>query len=135
MTQNQQENDNVPPMSFNAMLLDSYESTQNAHVGQPTNEEFSFPFSQEPDIHHDEMFSFHNDNQNTYNIQNRKEPLTDGIPPRIQTTPPDLRVSNNLAPIRAPYGGQQNQNQAIVRIIMKNLAWSTAKYSAVEELK
>ena len=27
MTQNQQENDNVPPVQFNAMLLDSYDST------------------------------------------------------------------------------------------------------------
>lgn len=32
MTQNSQANDNVPSVQFNAMLLDSYDSTQNAQV-------------------------------------------------------------------------------------------------------
>ncbi len=57
------------------MLLESYDSTQNAQVEQLASEEFSFPFSQELDLQHDEMLSFHNDNYNMYNLRNRKDPL------------------------------------------------------------
>ena len=88
------------------MLLESYDSRQNSQVEQPVGEEFSLPFSQELDLQHDKMFSFHNDNWNTYNLRSRKEPLTDGIPPTLQPTPPDLRASNNLPPIRPVYGEQ-----------------------------
>lgn len=95
MTQNQQAIDNAPPIQFNAMLLDSYESTHNTQGEKPVGEKFSFSFSQELDIQHDEMFAFRNDNRNTYNLRNRKEPLIDGIPPGLQPTPPDLRASNN----------------------------------------
>ena len=75
-------------------------------VEPPASKEFSFQFSQEPNLQHDEMFSFHNDNQNTYNLRNKKESFTNGIPPALQPTPPDLRESNNPAPIMPPYGGQ-----------------------------
>ena len=70
-----------------------------------------------------------------YNLRSRKEPLIDGIPPALQPTPPNLRASNSLVPVRPPYGGQQNQNQGNIPIILKNHAWSTEKYSAVEDLK
>ena len=90
------------------MLLESYDSIENAQVEQPTREEFSFPFSQEPDLQHDKMFSFCNDNRNTYNLRSRKEPLKDGIPLALQPTPPDPRASNSLPPIRLVYRGQQN---------------------------
>ena len=102
---------------------------------QPTAEEFSFPFSQELDLQHDEMFAFRNDNRNTYNLRNRKDPLTDGIPPSLQPTPPDPRASNNPPPIRLVYGGQQNQNQGNVPTILRNLGWSKEKYNVVEDLK
>ena len=92
------------------MLSESYDSTQNVQVEQLASEEFSFAFSQEPDFQQDEMFSFCNDNLNTYNLRNRKDPLTDGIPPALQPTPLDPRASNNPPPIRPEYGGQQNQN-------------------------
>ena len=98
-------NNNKSSMQLNAMMLESFDSLQNTGMEQPANEEFSFPFSQEPDIQHDEIFSFRNDNRNTYNLRSRKEPLTDGIPLGLQPTPPDLRVSNNPAPIKPPYGG------------------------------
>ena len=90
------------------MLLKSYDSTQNAQVEQLVSEEFSFSFSQEPDLQHDEMFAFWNDNQNTYNLKNTKDPLMDRIPPALQPTSPDPKASNNLPPIRLVYGGQQN---------------------------
>jgi hypothetical protein len=106
MNQSSQVNDNPPPIQFNAMLLESYDSAQNAQVEQPISEEFSFPFSQEQDLQHDEMFTFHNDNQNTYNLRNRKDPLMDGIPLALQPAPPDPRASNNLPPIRPMYGGK-----------------------------
>ena len=80
----------------------------NAHIEQPKSEEFSFPFSQEPDLENDEMFSFCNDNPNIYNLRNRKDPFTNGIPLTLQPTPPNPRESNNLPPIRLVYGGQQN---------------------------
>ena len=80
VNQNSKVSDNPPPIQFNAMLLESYDSTKNTQVEQPGSEEFLFPFSQEPDLQHDEMFAFQNDNQNTYNLRNRKDPLTDGIP-------------------------------------------------------
>ena len=88
------------------MLLESYNPTQNTQVEQLESKEFSFPFSQEPNVQHDEMFSFRNDNQNTYNLRNRKDPLTDGIPPSLQPTPLDPRESNNPPPVRLVYGGQ-----------------------------
>ena len=40
-------NSNESPMQFNAMLLESYDSSQNTGKEQPTDEEFYFPFSQE----------------------------------------------------------------------------------------
>lgn len=61
--------------------------------------------------------------------------MNDGIPLELQPTPPDPRESNNLVPIRLPYGGQQNQNQPNVPKILKNLAWSTEKYSVEKDLK
>ena len=73
---------------------------------QPVSEELSFPFSQEPDLQHDEMFSFCNDNRNTCNLKNRKDPLKDGIPLALQPTPLDPRATNNLEPIRPTYGVQ-----------------------------
>ena len=94
---------------------------------QPASEEFSFPFSQEPDLQHDEMFSFRNDNQNTYNLKNRKDPLMDGIPPTLQPTPLDPRASKNLPPIRLLYRGKKNHNQVNVQTILKNPTWSTKK--------
>ena len=106
VNKNSQVNDNPPPIRFNAMLLESYHSAQNTQVEQPASEEFSFPFSQEPDLQHDEMFSFQNDNRNTYNLRNRKDPLRDGIPPGLQPSPLDPRASNNLPPVRLVYGGQ-----------------------------
>ena len=51
----------------------------------------------------------------------------DGIPPSSQPTPPNPRDNNNSAPIRLTFGGQQNQNQVNVTIMLKNLAWSTKK--------
>ena len=62
VNQNSQVNDNPPLVQFNSMLLESYNSTQNTQVEQPTGEEFSFPFSEEPNLQHDEMFAFRNDN-------------------------------------------------------------------------
>ena len=73
---------------------------------QLENEEFSFPFSQELDLQHDEIFSFQNDNKNTFNLRNRKDPLIDGIPPGLQPTPPNPRASNNTPLVRPVYGGQ-----------------------------
>ena len=70
VNRNSQVNNNPPPVQFNAMLLESYNSTQNTQVEQLAAEEFSFPFCQEPDLQHDEMFSFQNENQNTYNLRN-----------------------------------------------------------------
>ena len=58
VNQNSQVNDNPPPIQFNAMLLESYNPTQNTQEQQPKSEEFSFPFSQELDLQHDEMFAF-----------------------------------------------------------------------------
>lgn len=60
--------------------------------------------------------------------------MTDGIPPALQPTPIDARETNNPIPIRAPYGGKQNQNQGNVPAILKNPAWSTEKYSVVGDL-
>ena len=105
MNQTSQVNDNPPPIQFNAMLLESYDFAQNAQVEQLASEEFSFPFSQEPNFQHDEMFSFCNDNQNTYNLRNRKDPLMDRIPLGLQPTPPNPRASNNLPLVRPVYGG------------------------------
>ena len=104
-------------------------------VEQLESEEFAFPFCQVPDLQHDEMFSFRNDNRNTYNLKNWKDPLTDRIPLGLQPTPVDQRASNNMPPVRLIYGGQQNQNQVNVPTILKNPAWSTEKYNAVEDLK
>ena len=81
------------------------------------------------------MFAFHNDNRNPYNLKNRKDPLTDGIPPGLQPTPPDPRANNNPLPIRPPPPGQQNQNQGNIPTILKNPAWYAEKYNAVEDLK
>ena len=61
--------------------------------------------------------------------------MTDEIPPALQPTPPDPRASNNPPPVRPVYGGKQNQNQGNVPTILKNPAWSTKKYNAVEDLK
>ena len=61
--------------------------------------------------------------------------MIDKIPPTLQPTPPDLRVSKNLVPIKPSYGGKHNQNQGNVPTILKNPTWSTKKYSAVEDLK
>lgn len=55
-------------MKFNTMLLESYDSSQNTGMEQQANKEFSFPFSQELDTQLEEMFSFWNDNQNTYKL-------------------------------------------------------------------
>ena len=63
--QSSQVNENAPLVQFNVILLESYDSAQNAQVEQPTSEELSFPFSQEPSLQHDKMFSFCNDNWNT----------------------------------------------------------------------
>ena len=104
-------------------------------VEQPTSEEFSFPFGEEPNLQHDEMFAFRNGNRNTYNLKNRKDPLMDGIPPALQPTPPNSRENNNSPPIRPVYGGQQNQNQVNVPTILKNPTLSTEKYSVIEDLK
>ena len=106
MNQNSKVNENVPPMQFNTMLLESYDSTQNIQVEQFPNEEFSFPFSQELDIQLEKMFTCHNDNQNTYNLRSRKEPKKNRIIWALQPTPPNLRASNNPIPIRLVYGGQ-----------------------------
>ncbi len=113
------------------MLLESYDPTHNVQVEQQENEEFSFPFSQEPDLRHDEMFAFQNDNRNTYNLRNKR----DGIPPGLQPTPPDPRASNNPPLVRPAQGGPQYQNQVNIPTILKNLSWSTEKYNAVEDLK
>ena len=51
--------------------------------------------------------------------------MTDKIPPALQPTHPDSRVSNNLVPIRTLYGGQHNQNQGNVPTILKNPTWSS----------
>ena len=102
---------------------------------QPIAKEFSFPFSQEPDLQHDEMFSFQNDNWNTYNLRNRKDPLKDGAPPSLQITPPNPRVSKNPPLVRPVYGGQQNQNQGNIPTIWKNPACYTENYNALEDLK
>lgn len=117
------------------MLLESYNPTQNTQVEQPTREEFSFPFSQELDLQHDEMFSFQNDNQNAYNLRNRNDPFIYGIPLGLQPNPPNPRASKNPPPVRLVYGGQQNQNQGNVPTILKNPSWSTKKYNAIEDLK
>lgn len=81
------------------------------------------------------MFAFCDDNQNIYNLRSRKDPLTDRIPPSLQPTPPNPRENNNLSPIKPPPTGQQNQNQVNVPTILENPAWSTKKYSLVEDLK
>lgn len=81
------------------------------------------------------MLAFHNDNHNTYNLRNQREPITDGIPLALHPKPPNLRANNNLVPTRAPYIGQQNQNQGNMPTILKNPIWATGKYNAVEDLK
>lgn len=58
VNQNSQGNNNEPPMQFNTMLLESYDSSQYTGMKQQVNEEFSFPFSQEPDTQLEEMFFF-----------------------------------------------------------------------------
>ena len=61
--------------------------------------------------------------------------MTDGIPPRLQSTPLDPRKNNNLIPPREPYVGQKIQNEGNIPTILKNPGWSSEKYSVVEELK
>ena len=117
------------------MLLESYDSAQNVQAEQSTGDKFSFPFSQELDIQHKEVFFFYNDSWNTYILKSKKDSLTDGIPLALQPTPPNPRASNNPPPVRLPPTGQQNQNQGNVLTILKNPTWSTKKYSVVEDLK
>lgn len=117
------------------MLLESYNSAQNVSMEQLAGEEFSFPFSQELEIQHEKIFTFCNDNQNTFNLRSRKDPLIDGIPPTLQPALLDPRVSENPPLVRPPPARQKNQNQGNVPTILKNLAWSMEKYNAMEDLK
>ena len=73
---------------------------------QPTSEEFTFPFSQESYPQPEEMLAFQNDNQNTCNLHNQREPMTNGIPLVFHPTPPNLRGNDNLIPTREPYIGE-----------------------------
>ena len=42
MVQISQVNNNTPPMQFNVVLLESYDTIHNVQIGYLTNEEFSF---------------------------------------------------------------------------------------------
>ena len=110
VNKNTQGNNNVSPMQYASMLLESYISPQNPEMEEQVNEEFTFPFSQESNPQLEEMISFWNDNRNTYNLWNQKEPITNGIPLMLQPMSLDRRTNRNLVHIRAPYVGQKNQN-------------------------
>lgn len=117
------------------MVLESYDCPQNPQMEQPTSEEFTFPFSQELNPQSEEMLAFQNDNQNTYNLRNQREPMIDGIPPTLHPKPPNKRTNKNPVTTRAPYIGQKNQNQGNIPTILKNPIWATEKYNTVEDLK
>lgn len=62
LNHNSQGTNNEPLMQFNTMLLESYDSPHNLGIEEQVNEEFIFPFSQEPNPQPKEMFSFRIDN-------------------------------------------------------------------------
>ena len=46
--------------------------------------------------------------------------MTDGIYPKLQPMPPNPRANNNPMSIRAPYVGQEIQNQGNISTIQVN---------------
>lgn len=57
----------MAPIQFKTMVLESYDMPKD-EGDNPANKEFVFPFNQESEVEVSEMFAFHNDNRNTYNL-------------------------------------------------------------------
>ena len=109
----------MTPIQFNAMVLDSY-NTLKVEDENSMNKEFMFPLNQEIELEVAQMFTYHNENRNTYNLCNQKEPLMDCIPPRSHPMPLDSSKRNNPMSPQAPFEGVHPFNNPPT--MLRNLA-------------
>ena len=76
------------------MVLLSYE-TPLVEDKNSANKEFLLPFNHEVELEVVEIFSFRNNNRNTYDLCSLKEPLSDVIPLGSHPMPSDTSTSKN----------------------------------------